>query len=396
MKVGKHITGQQLLPLLFIWLLVYSCRQKDNAVPSTYVYKAPVYDIAINTSPDTLHFYLGDDTFNDIKSINYFDYKGKSYIALYDRRSESVNIYDFHTQQRVKRILLKPTFKGKALVKGSVYVKSFDSLFVTNKYVLYLVNGNGQALRRIEFENGVENMAIMDNTTPAVLKDNMLYTGVRPYANESSLSALRKWKLLYRFNISSQDHQLDYSLPAIYHDNFWGKRFLEYGYCYNDKGRFVFSFPADTAIYETDLSAYHAGYYAKSKFQSGNIEPVYKEQLKEEATKQFAIRDSYGPIFFDPYRKRYLRLANQKMSPADYETKKERRKSIIIFDEDFRIIGESPIDKGCSFKSLFFTADGKIYAKVNVKDEYAIHFVRLAYTGEEKETIQLTDNKTGQ
>ncbi|GAA0552296.1 hypothetical protein GCM10009415_37800 [Chitinophaga japonensis] len=65
---------------------------------------------------------------------------------------------------------------------------------------------------------------------------------------------------------------------------------------------------------------------------------------------------------------------------ADYQAKNwEREQRLIIFDEHCRIIGESSINKEVILKSIFFTANGGIYARVNPRDEYGLHFVRLVY-----------------
>jgi hypothetical protein len=152
-------------------------------------------------------------------------------------------------------------------------------------------------------------------------------------------------------------------------------------YCVNDKGNLVFSFSADTSIYETNLEDYHVAYYGKSRFQEEDISPVPETELeKDNGFKQLTIRDSYGPIYYDSYKKRYLRVARQKISGELYETNKwERRSSFIIFDENFRIIGEGRFPADLSYSSIFFTPEGRIYSRVNIKDEYALHFVRLAY-----------------
>jgi hypothetical protein len=190
---------------------------------------------------------------------------------------------------------------------------------------------------------------------------------------------------------------LYYHLPELYQNNLYGFNFLNYNYCYNNHGRFVFSFPADTNIYETDLAGCHVAYYAKSRFHSGNITPVSKEELQgnDAGYKQYKLRDSYGPVYFDPFRKRYLRLAKQKISAADYTNKKlERKESVIVFNENFKIIGELEITDDFAFSTLFFTSNGDMYARVKPGDEYALHFVRLEYKEDPNKPSQLTKVET--
>lgn len=388
------------LRLLFLFLFIpfFNCGQTEKTPPSTYVYLPPQYDeVEIKISTDTLHFPLGDDTFNDIKSFNYFKYQEKQFIAFYDRRSETVNIYDFDRRQRVKQIALKPLFKGNKLYKGSAFVKTPDSIFVINKKKIYLLNGKGNLIDRIPFSERIDAMAVIANTTPAVWKGNSLYTGIRTYVSESSLSDIRKWKLLYQFDFEKENSDRLYHLPPAYHQNIYGSDFLEYSYCYNKKGNFVFSFPADSNIYETDLSNYYHHYYGKSRYQSDPILPVKnKTDLENDnGSREFAIRYSYGAIFYDAYHNRYLRLARQKMSAQDYDNKTGHRKqSMIIFDEQFRVIGESQMEPDFSSSFFFITDNGEVYARTNRKDEYAIHFVKLDYSDKKKEQVLLTQNTT--
>jgi hypothetical protein len=185
---------------------------------------------------------------------------------------------------------------------------------------------------------------------------------------------------------------LHYSLPVIYKKGLYGRRFLQYSYCYNDKNNFVFSFPADSNIYESNLTDYHISYPGKSRFQQGSIEPVSRKSLEnDEGGKEYTFRDSYGPIYFDPYKKRYLRIAKQKVSKEAYVAKTTSRKSsIIVFDEHFKIIGEFICSDDYLLDTIFFTPDGGMYARINPKDESALHFVRLAWSGEPNESMPLT------
>jgi hypothetical protein len=184
----------------------------------------------------------------------------------------------------------------------------------------------------------------------------------------------------------------------MYQYSLYGDHFLDYNFCLNNKENFVFSFPADTNIYESNLSDYHVAYYAKSLFQQKPITPLTIADLKEDEIKfkQYKIREAYGSIFFDPFKKRYLRLAKQKIDEADYDAKnRDRKQSIIIFDENFRIIAESEVPTNLAFNTLIFSSTGSMYIRVNSSDENALHFARLAYIEKNDAALkQLTNLKT--
>jgi hypothetical protein len=144
----------------------------------------------------------------------------------------------------------------------------------------------------------------------------------------------------------------------------------------------VYSFWADTLIYETDLADYNISYYGKSSFQKAVNTPMSKEELliKDNFIK-YGAKDCYGAIYFDKTTKRYLRVSKSGLTDrTQYNTARNKRKQrLIIFDENFKIIGESFIPEDISLNELFITSAGGIYARTNVKDEYAINFAKLQF-----------------
>lgn len=359
--------------------------QGEGAVKSKYVYMKPEYDLVkLISTGDTMHFSLTEDMYNVIKSFNVFEDNGREFISFYDQRSQSVNIFNLESKLLEKRIFLKDWFKKHRLYKTSVYVKNFDSIFVNNETSLTLFNGVGRAIKSIGFlKSPPFSWAAFENPAPPVFRKGLLFAGIRPYVKESSFNALSKWKIFYQFDIKNGSAISHYGLPQTYRENYYGYRFLDYSYCYNDRGKFIISFPADTNIYVTDLADYNVAYYAKSQHQSAAIEPVRKSILSdnEAAFKAYLTRDSYGPIYFDPYRKRYLRIAKSGITEHDYLVKNRRKKQrVIVFDEQLRIIGESDIDGDVSSSAIFLNKNGEMFARTKASDEYALHFVKLVYT----------------
>gem|GEM_PF-6426702 len=50
-----------------------------------------------------------------------------------------------------------------------------------------------------------------------------------------------------------------------------------------------------------------------------------------------------------------------------------------MFDQDFRIISEFPVDPEINLFTLFFTKRGEMYAQTNIEDQDSLHFVKLTY-----------------
>lgn len=395
-------TRSALLALKF-WLLIsllqFRCSHnaEDVIVAPVNKFIAPQYGLAeINLSTDTIHFSLDDSTFRSINSYNLFTKDGEEFIAFFDERSLSVNVYHFQTRKKLQRISLKKLLEGHKLVKTTAYMLSPDSIFVNNNKTFYFLNGSGEIKTKIDFlQDPPLCWATFENDAPPVVKDGRLYASVRAFMNDESLKALKKWKVLYEFDLKTGKANLFYRLPEFLRENLYGTRFLDHSYCYNDHGRFVFSFPADSAIYETNLNDYHIAYSGKSRFQKAMIPSMTQKEV-DEGRKQFKLRDSYSSIYFDPVKKRYLRVAQSAISEQDRVAKKENEKRIIVFDENFRRIGESPVDNSISLRTLFITKDGSIYARVLSKDEHALHFVRFSYSDKNIEPSQIVKHENDQ
>ena len=335
---------------------------------------------------DTLHFPLPPHTSNRISSFNCFKKDTINYIFFYDRGTKTMNIYDFHSGKLIKQTPLRSWIKSDNLDKATAYVRNFDSIYVATQNSFFLLDSSGTIKSKIRLTGKLDQPASINNISPLVFVKNEIYVGMERTADEQSIRAQQEYEVLYGLDTENEIKKRYYSLPDIYQKSLYGYSFLNYGYCLNDKGNFVFSFAADTNIYETNLSDYHMAYSCKSKFQSGDITPITKEDLKKtNSYKIYSLKDSYGAIFFDPYKKRYLRQAKQKMSEADYKSHEVRKKrSIIFMDKDFQIIGESEKPESFSFESIIFMDNGEIYGRANGMDMHALHFVRLSY--EENDT----------
>jgi hypothetical protein len=370
--------------LLVVGCFVFiGCQQKKSTVENIYSHIDPEYNfVQLQETSDSLHIFLDDSTFSSIKSFNIFYKDGNDYFSFHDGHSQTVNIFDLLSGALLKKIRLKEVLKNPRFLKTAVFCKNFDSILVSNLASFYIIDTSGTIKDSIVVPVKSDyNLAVFGNQNPPVIKNGLLYTGARASLGHSSFKALRNWRILYEFDLVKKRTALRYPLPEFYQENIYGENFLKYNYCYNDKGNFVFSFWADTLIYETNLIDCYKSYFAKSRFQSDLIQPPSKKDLENNGdSKDYTLKDSYGAIYFDPYAKRYLRVAKSRVTPADYEAKRRtKRQRVIIFDQHFKIIGESPISERVSLDQLFFTKNGDIYARTKIKDEYSIHFVRLAY-----------------
>lgn len=384
-----------LLALLLAAIAAGSCQESSKSL-LIHHYQPPSYKVEIIPADDTLRFPLTENTFNAIKSFNIFRSDTNTYLSLYDGRSEIISIYDFHSGNLIRQLKIEEIIKPESLNKTSVYSKNFDTIFIINKNAIFLADSAGTLKDTVLLQEVVEHsMPIFEGGRPPVFANGRIMTGRHARSVGTSFTTLKSWNLIYDIDLKTGKITKYYNLPDIYFKEYFGRSFLDYSYCYNNHNRFVFSFPADSNIYETDLSARHTAYNSKSRFHNNAIEPVPKAELigkVETRLRSYLLRDSYGEIFFDPSKKRYLRVAKSKLTIPEYDAKiRSKKQRLMIFDENLRIIGESAFDANISLSGLLITPEGQVYARLNPRDEYAVNFIKLSYI-ESKTKVYLTNS----
>lgn len=376
---GKFIS----IFFLLVFLFLAGCKDKRR-----YVYREikPNYSFKqLLTTSDTIVFRLDTSTYNRVRSFNYFLDHDSAYVSFYDKQSLSLNIYNFKSQKLIKRVLLKEWLPGRKLKKKTtVFVKNFDSIFVINYFSLYRFDSSGNVGDSILLQRDpIRFLASFENRTPPIFVDKYLFIGAIPILSTEEKSHLKAWRVLYKIDLKNGTTTLEYELPEIYRQNRYNVLFFDNGYCYNQQGKFVFSFPPDSNIYETNLSDHYNAYYGKSQFQKLNHVSNEKDDAStaDGIQKKFLLSNTYGPIYFDPFTKCYMRVSSSALTESEYNKKEwQKEQSVILFDENFRIVGESRVDKNVLLSSLFFTSDGNMYARTRIEDEYNLHFVRLTYS----------------
>lgn len=380
--------------LVVFCINIISCQEDKEVGSSSYMYYKPFYDrVKLVTSTDTLHLPLVK-TNNDVKSVNSFSDHGVEYVAIYNEPSEMISVYELYSQKLIKSISLA-AFLLYRKHGTSVYFKNFDSIFINNnKTSLFIADSSGINKNTINFSEGSRSMsADFWDYRPPVLKDGFFYESFSATDLMSSISKRVDWRLMCRLDLKKNKKERLYRLPERYLNKYYSYYFLNYSYCFNNRGNFVFSFAADSVLYETDFADVNRMFFARSQFQQGDIESGDKNKNSDATFYEFVASDSYGSVFFDPFYKRYLRIFKHKVNNINYSGKNFKEKSVIIFNEDLQIIGESSLSKEFLTNTLFFTSDGRMYARTRPKDKTALHFIRLMYKEKSIDSTSLVQMK---
>lgn len=380
--------------VIIVVIIFRKCHSIESTEKEFIVNNQPDYNtIAISVQNDTIKIPVDSTTSPQTLILNHYKrINGKNYLIFTNDLNSTVIIVDFNDKSIIKKIHFKRSGNnriGKGEMSG--YLKNFDSLYIFSSYKFFLSDtcGNIQYTTDLwSYYYSNKNQSITAITyfhppMPPVFEKNYLYIGAYPDLASNNLQDLKKWPVIYKIDMQKNSYSLLYHLPKLYTKKLYGQLLVTSYYCYNQHNKFVFSFPADKNIYETSLNDSVTSYYGKSKFLAKEIESASKNEISngEDASKFYFLHDCYGPIFYDPYKKRYLRIAEKGITKEQLKTKQwYKEHSLIIFDEHFKIIGESLINKYVNLKTLFFTPDG-IFARLEglKNEENKLCFVKLEY-----------------
>lgn len=326
-----------------------------------------------------IRFLLDSATSNNSLYLQpFFDRKLNKEVLLYlNRKKPSILIFDVETQKTLKEVpLQKEGPNGVGRPTGACPTSS-DSIYVVsgNTYEISLVNSMGIRLKKfkvLQGDNYNENTGMILSYTysPAFPIDSKLYFLVAPdrnmydskYYNASTNSSL---------DINTGKYSYFGMFPYELRGKTWGVRGGKHSWTLNSSNNFVSSFSIQDSVVE--WSAIHNkrnNYYAGTIFRESKTKP-FGNRDKDQDLNGYALETIYYEgLVYDNYRGVYYRIA---CLPVDAKDKDgnlndifNKPISIIILDNDFKIIGESKITDNTYLFYMFFVGKGGLYfAKTN-------------------------------
>ncbi|UPK68072.1 DUF4221 family protein [Chitinophaga filiformis] len=388
MKIPSSLVRSISLALILLIniSICQSCNEGTDHMVTDYHYSKPEYhNIRLEVTGDVLKLPLDSLTKPNFSSYSVFQQKGTLFLAFIDKLTNRINIYDVNRRALVSQISTRNIKENKSrLAKITVFVKSFDSIYLNTLLDVYMIDSTGRVKQRIKLPSKpYAALSDFNGFSPPVFKSDSMFFAAYPYLDMRKQKELRKWKRMFILDWTRKKAELAYSLPPFFKENVYARRYLTTYYCYNnDSSRFVFSLPADSNLYVTKLDDRQTAYFGGSQYITEAIPPFTKEEYSNSDKQSLGryFRDSYGPVYFDSYSNRYLRVAEQKLTKDKYDQKIFNKKSsLVILDKDFKIIGETEVPDSLNLYTLFTTNDG-IYAKIETSvNEDTIYFSKLVY-----------------
>lgn len=365
---------QSLVLATFIFGL-FSCQSKTGKLE-------PIYNTElVETKKTTLP--IDENTYYLSKSIFHFEDKGKEFLSFGNQTKRQyateIIIYDLNKQDIHKRFpLLREGPNAISATYGAVpWDQDTFIYFQNNIYKITFSDRNGQVTRRYTINPSDGKPVYMPEGLsyahyPSFMIDSTLY-----FAQGAGKQSVKRheWKTIPMFaSMNLRDGKISRStlcFPSIFDmdvkDISTGHEFV-YDYNYKDN-RLVCSFIVFDSLMVTDDMKTIRWYDGKSRYLD-RMRPI----LKEDADGFMGIKEaveaaSYSHIMYDKYRDVYYRFAEMpcELGPNEYvyNDQKAREFSVIIFDKDFRIIGETKFPGNKYFYKMSFIGRDGLYISEN-------------------------------
>jgi WD40 repeat protein len=377
MKIKKIL----LLPL--ITLLMCSCL---SSIKEETIERERAYTLQ---AVDTLSFNL-DSTTHDLSfSISYFEENGNSYLSYYSGEDKSVKYFDFETKNIVNRTVITEDGAngvGKSIT-GVSYINADTILVSTGTYQMSIVDKDGKVKYKKNFAKPASNIREMiaepnfQTTHQGIQIGRTLWIPVYARASASKKGGLNNAPTLYKLDLDTDSLTAVMYFPEVYRKGIYGPNFSDFYFTYNmNRKELIWSFAADESIHIYDLaSGKQSSQKGESKYFSEIPSATQSIEAFEEYTKFFLLSNSYGPLYYDPYQKIYIRFAERAVSKEQYNKREWwKKRSAIILDEDFQILGEVDFSEYMNHHMGFVTKDAIYFLQAgSVEDKMTFVGFRL-------------------
>ena len=357
-------------------IILASCQSKSGNMEP--IYKTELVETNKITLP------IDENTYYLSKSMFHYEDKGKEFLSFGNQTKRQyateIIIYDLKEQNIHKRFpLLREGPNAIPAAYGAVPLGSPDVFiyYQNNMRKITLSDGDGQVIRRYQI--------VSPDGKPVYIPEGLSYAHYPSFMIDSVIyfaqrsgkpSVMRnEWKTIPMFAMMNlKDGKISRSslcFPSIFDmdvkDITTGNEFV-YDYNYKDK-RLVCAFIEFDSLLVTDDMKNVRWYNGKSRYLK-KMRPILKEGVDGfMGIKEAVEAASYSHIMYDKYRDIYYRFAEMPCELGAneyvYNDAKAREFSVIIFDKDFRIIGETKFPGNKYFYKMSFIGRDGLYISEN-------------------------------
>jgi hypothetical protein len=365
------------MPYLFILILVIfitSCQSSTDNFSANYTL----------IPSDTLLLPFDSGSKAHSSSINFFYYKNKPTLMIFSELNDNLLFYDLESKKIIRKTTLARQGKNSigAGKVGACYINEDTLIVSTSSYQLSIIDIEGN----LKFKKSLLNPNFLEQPKtgtnfPAILNNDKLLIGTIPYIDTEKIEEFKKAFCLIQIDFKTSSTIPITKYPNSYQKGLYGANFaFNFSYTFNpNNNKIVWSFPIDDSLYVQDTSTNKIeSYHCPSKYFS-EIAPSKEKNMQDASiyTKFYIQSNSYGPIYYDKYRKVYYRFAERGVDEIRYKEKKWwKYNTIIILNEKFEKIGETEISENATNIQCFVSEKGFFIYEYQEKEEDNFAFIR--------------------
>ena len=315
------------------------------------------------------------------RSIFQFEEDGKEFLSFgtFERKRQyELILFDLEKEDVHKRIPLTyealPAITGLKSLNGS---QSFLT-FRHNRFRFSIIDGEGKMLKDFSTEPR-DNMFICSlggisyGYMPSFVIDSVLYFSASLQYREGGIKT-HHWKefpLFTSLDLRNGDIDWYMNYPSIFdHDVENPAGGYEFTYDYNyQQNRLVCSFRGYDSLIVTDDLHHMKWIDGKSRYLESMRPYVPEAGTPEKSITKLKEMGGYLHLMYDKYRDVYYRFVEHpcKLGFGEYfmDEPKAREFSIIIFDKDLNIIGETKFPGNKYFNKMSFIGRDGLYISEN-------------------------------
>ena len=333
---------------------------------------------------------IDENTYYLSMSMFQFEEDNKEYLFFgnFEKKQHEILIYDIKSMNLHKRIpLIKEGPNGIPSICGCIPYFDSKTFLVSQHNVgrVTIADGEGNVIRKYNIRQSKDgNGAWADSrfgisffNAPSFTRDSIVYFS-NGYFRRKRLNR-EDWKTIPMFNSLNLKNghigTLSINYPDIFEDDVkvpaGGGYNFTYDYNYK-QGRLVCSLTGYDSIMVTDDLKHVRWYNGKSRYLK-SIRPRVYEANGFDWSRESKGGAKYHNIIYDKYRDVYYRIAEFpyefKANESPFDDPMGREFSVIVFDKDLNIIGETkfPGNKYL-YKMSFVGRDGLYISENNLKN----------------------------
>jgi len=309
----------------------------------------------------------------------YLDSGGTLNYTFINKHDKSIYFYDYESSKFLKKISLAQPNIDESFNPVGYFIKSKDSIYVYNMSAMdmFIADHKGKFYNRISLIN---NKNLRELTWVLQFPQYYPQSGapfirtsrglIMPGQYMSSIpnDIINQFKFTACINFENDLVSYYHKYPpSLYGSNsnweggWFTQVFTELSHTGN---KLVFSFPISHDLYVSDLNSDNY-----SKFYAGSSNASTIKSIDAEANKtsravvsnSFLKNDEYGTIKYDPFRQVYYRFFRKGLTSLKKTSVwQDKALSVIILDENFKYLGETPIGilKNWYLQNIFVTKEG--------------------------------------